>query len=75
MNISTPATHRLDCMPHLFVGEVAASARRSNGMPKTFFIDKHSEILYSAHSAFICFAWISEQRAIIALYNINYRFL
>ena len=31
----------------------------------------HSEILCAAHSAFMCFAWISEQRAIISLYSIN----
>ena len=35
MNINTPATHCLDCMPHIGVGEVAANARRSNGMLKT----------------------------------------
>jgi len=27
--------------------------------------------LCSAHNAFMCFAWISEQRAIISLYRIN----
>jgi len=32
---------------------------------------QHSEILYSAQNAFMCFAWISEQRAIISLYSIN----
>jgi len=34
MNISTPATQRLDCIPHNSVGEVAANARGSDGMPK-----------------------------------------
>ena len=28
-------------------------------------------ILCSAHNAFMCFVWISEQRAIISLYSIN----
>jgi hypothetical protein len=37
MNISTPVTHRLDCMPHKRVRDIAANARRSNGMLKTFF--------------------------------------
>ena len=32
---------------------------------------QHSEILCSAYYAFMCFAWISEQTAIISLYNIN----
>ena len=32
---------------------------------------QRSEILCSAHSAFMCFAWISEQTAIISLYSIN----
>ena len=33
----------------------------------------HSQILRSAHTAvFICFVWISEQTAIISLYNINW---
>jgi hypothetical protein len=32
---------------------------------------QHTEILYSAHIAFMCFAWISEQTAIIFLYSIN----
>jgi len=31
---------------------------------------EHSEILCSAHSAFMCFAWISEQQW-LSLYNIN----
>ena len=31
----------------------------------------HLEILCSAHNAFMCFAWISEQTAIISLYSIN----
>ena len=32
----------------------------------------HSQTLRSAHTAvFICFVWISEQTAIISLYNIN----
>ena len=31
----------------------------------------HSEILCSAHNAFMCVAWISEQTAIISLYSIN----
>jgi hypothetical protein len=32
---------------------------------------QHSEILCSAQNAFMCFAFISEQTAIISLYNIN----
>jgi len=32
---------------------------------------EHSEILYSAHSTFMCFAWISEQTTIISLYTIK----
>ena len=42
--------------------------------PKTYIMYhqlEHSEILCSAHNAFICFVWISEQRAIISLYSIN----
>ena len=31
----------------------------------------HSEILCSAHNAFTCFAWISEQTAIISLNSVN----
>ena len=27
--------------------------------------------MFCPHSAFLCFAWIAEQRAIISLYNIN----
>ena len=38
--------------------------------PKTY-IYVHSEILRSAHNAFMCFVWISEQTAIISLYSIN----
>ena len=33
---------------------------------------KHSAILRSAHSVFMCFVWIWEQTAIISLYNINW---
>jgi len=43
--------------------------------PKTYFMYhrlQHSEILCSAHNAFICFAWISEQTAMISLYSINW---
>jgi hypothetical protein len=37
--------------------------------PKTYLIyHQHSTILCSAHNAFMCFAWISEQTAIISLY-------
>jgi hypothetical protein len=32
---------------------------------------QHIEILCSAHNAFMRFAWISEQTAIISLYSIN----
>jgi len=35
--------------------------------PKTYFMYHqllHSEILCSAHTAFMCFAWISEQTAV-----------
>ena len=32
---------------------------------------QHTEILCSAHNAFMRFAWISEQTAIISLYSIN----
>ena len=32
---------------------------------------QHSEILCSAHNAFIRFAWISEQAATISLYSIS----
>ena len=41
---------------------------------KTYFTYhqlQHSEILCSAHNAFMCFAWISEQTAIISLYRIK----
>jgi len=31
----------------------------------------HSEILCSTHNAFMCFAWILEQTAIISLHSIN----
>ena len=30
---------------------------------------KYSEILFSAHSEFVCFVWISEQTAIISLHS------
>jgi len=33
---------------------------------------QHSEILCSAHNAFICFVWITKQTAIISLYCINW---
>ena len=33
---------------------------------------QHSEILCSAHNAFMCFAWISEQTADISLYRFNF---
>jgi hypothetical protein len=42
--------------------------------PKTYFMYhqlEHAEILCSAHHAFMCFAWISEQTAVSSLYNIN----
>ena len=32
----------------------------------------HSEIFCSAQNVFVCFVWISEQTAIISLYNINW---
>jgi len=32
---------------------------------------QYSEMLRSAHNAFMCFVWISEQSAIISLYGIN----
>jgi hypothetical protein len=32
---------------------------------------QHTEIPCSAHIAFMCIVWISEQTAIISLYNIN----
>ena len=32
---------------------------------------QHSEILCSAQNAFMCFAWISEQTAIISVYSSN----
>ena len=32
----------------------------------------HSTILLSAHSVFVCFEWITEQRAIISLYSTNW---
>ena len=59
--------------------QVAPSFRKTFRMfnllkPKTYFMYHQlyqSEILCSAHSAFICFAWISEQTAIISLYSIN----
>jgi hypothetical protein len=41
---------------------------------KTYFTYhklKHTEILGSTHNAFICFACISEQTAIISVYTIN----
>ena len=45
--------------------------------PKTYFMYHqlfHSEILCSAHNAFMCFAWISEQTAIFPpLYSNNWR--
>ena len=42
--------------------------------PKTYYTYRelqHSEILCSAHNAFMCFAWITEQTAIISQYIIN----
>jgi hypothetical protein len=42
--------------------------------PNTYFMYhqfEHSEILCSTHNTFMCFLWISEQRAIISLYIIN----
>jgi len=42
--------------------------------PKTYCMYhqlQHSEILCSAHNAFLCFAWISEQTALISLYSID----
>ena len=42
--------------------------------PETYFMYRqlqHSKVLCSAHNAFICFARISEQTAIISLYSIN----
>ena len=42
--------------------------------PKTYFMYhqlQHSEILCSAHNAFMRFARISDQTAIISLYSIN----
>jgi hypothetical protein len=43
--------------------------------PKSYFMYqqlKHSEFRCSAHNAFMCFAWISEQTVIISLYSINW---
>ena len=57
-----------------------AKVRMNNVAPeelnlKTYFLYhqlQHSEILCSAHNAFMCFAWISEQTAIFfSLYRIN----
>ena len=31
----------------------------------------HSEIVCSAHNAFMCFAWVSEHSAIISLHSIT----
>jgi len=42
--------------------------------PKAYFMYRHlqhTEILCSTHNAFMRFAWISEQTAIISLYSIN----
>jgi len=42
--------------------------------PNTYFMYRqlyHSEIVCSAHIAFMCFAWISEQTAIISVYSIR----
>ena len=42
--------------------------------PKTYFMYhqlEHSDILCSPQHEFMCFAWISEQTAIISLHNIN----
>ena len=42
--------------------------------PKAYFMYnklEHPDILCSVHHAFTCFAWISEQTAIISLYSIN----
>ena len=42
--------------------------------PKTYIMYhqlQHPEILCSAHSAFMCFVWISEQTAITSLYSFN----
>ena len=33
---------------------------------------QYSEILCSAHNAFMCFVWISEQTATISLHSINW---
>jgi len=42
--------------------------------PKTYLMYhqlEHSETLCSAHTVYLCFAWLSEQAALIFLYNIN----
>jgi len=42
--------------------------------PKTYFIYHqlyHTEILFSAHNAFMCCTWNSEQTAIISVYSNN----
>ena len=39
--------------------------------PKTCIMYHHSKILCSAHNAFMCYAWILEQTAIISLHSIN----
>ena len=39
--------------------------------PNTYITYHHTEILCSAHNAFMCFAWMSEQTAIISLYSID----
>jgi len=54
---------------------IVAQTANNHLKPEPYFIYhqlKQSETLCSAHNAFICFAWISEQTAIISLYSINW---
>jgi hypothetical protein len=37
----------------------------------TYHQEKYSKILGSAHAAFMCFVWMSEQTAPFALYSIS----
>jgi hypothetical protein len=51
------------------------TAQKNPLKPKTYFIYrqvKHLEILCSAHNAFMCFTWISDQTATISLYSVNW---
>ena len=60
--MNTAKSHVFCCIQY------ALNAVSPSGIPPVL----HSTSLRSAHTAvFMCFGWISEQTAIISLYNIN----